>query len=156
MLASSVAGKLHCLSRLNLFIPCVSAFNYLSSSIIFTADTSSFSHPCCSVSTCSCKSPTWAHQYTGIHRAFQDVHGSQEPGCDKRGVNNRYCYSTRRDRCHDQCGACSGSPQLVAVAAATNHEPKKPHDQVANNRNGYMRSGYTTHQSNYCRERTFS
>ena len=46
-----VAGQLqlHCLSRLNLFIPCVCTFTYLSTSIIFTADTSSSSRPCCSV-----------------------------------------------------------------------------------------------------------
>ena len=25
-----------------------------------------------------------------IHGAFQGVHGSQEPGCDKRGVNDTY------------------------------------------------------------------
>ena len=31
--------QLHCLSRLNPFIPCVCAFTYLSSSILFTADT---------------------------------------------------------------------------------------------------------------------
>ena len=37
-------SQLHCLSRLNPFIPCVCAFIYLSSSIIFTEDTSSSSH----------------------------------------------------------------------------------------------------------------
>ena len=79
MLASSAAGKLqlHCLSRLNLFIPGVYTFTYLSSSIIFMADMSSSSHPCCSF---ECM---WTHQYTGIHRAFQGVHGSREPGCAK-------------------------------------------------------------------------
>ena len=30
------------------------------------------------------------HQYTRIH-AFQDVHGSWEPGCDKYGVNGTCC-----------------------------------------------------------------
>ena len=42
-----VAGQLqlHCLSSGILFIPCVCAFTYLSSLIIFTADTSSSSHP---------------------------------------------------------------------------------------------------------------
>ena len=41
-----VAGQLqfHSLSRLNLFIPCVCAFTYLSSSIKITANTSSSSH----------------------------------------------------------------------------------------------------------------
>ena len=29
-----------------------------------------------------------AHQYTGIHGVFQDIHGSREPGCDKCGVND--------------------------------------------------------------------
>ena len=81
--------QLHCLSRLNSFISCVCAFTYLSSSVIFTADTSSSSRPCCSVE-CSCKSRTWAHQYTRIHGAFQGVHGFREPGCDKRGVNDTY------------------------------------------------------------------
>ena len=55
--------QFHCLSRLNQLIPCVCAFTYLSSSIKITADTSSFSCPCCSVlqsSACSCKSHTWA------------------------------------------------------------------------------------------------
>ena len=28
---------------------------------------------------CSCKSHTWARQYTGIQKAFQGVHGSREP-----------------------------------------------------------------------------
>ena len=76
----------HCLSRLNPFIPCVCAFIYLSS---FTADMSSSSHPCCSVE-CSCKSHMWARQYTWIHGAFQDVHRSQKPGSNKRGVNGTY------------------------------------------------------------------
>ena len=68
----------------------VCAFTYLSSLIIFMADTRSSSRPHCSVecSACSCKSRTRAHQYTGIHRAFQGVHGSREPGCNKRGVND--------------------------------------------------------------------
>ena len=82
-----VAGQLqfHCLSRLNPFIPCVCAFTYLSSSIKITADTTSSSHTCCSLfSACSCKSCTWACQYTKIHRAFQDIHGSRKPGCNKR------------------------------------------------------------------------
>ena len=69
------------------------AFTYtctLSSSIIFTADTSSSSHPCCSCSVqCSCRSRTWARQYIGIHRAFYGVHGSWEPGYDKHRVNDR-------------------------------------------------------------------
>ena len=38
----------------------------------------------------SCKSCTWACQYTGTHRAFQAVHGSREQWCDKRGVNDTY------------------------------------------------------------------
>ena len=47
-----VAGQLqiHCLCRLNPFIPCVCAFTYLSSLIIFTVDMSSSSmssHPRC-------------------------------------------------------------------------------------------------------------
>ena len=42
--------QLHCLSRLNAwFIPCDCAFTFLSLLIIFTADTSSSSCPCCSV-----------------------------------------------------------------------------------------------------------
>ena len=59
--------QFHCLSRLNPFIPCVCAFTYLSSSIIFTADTSSSINV--QLSECSY---TWACQYTGIHGAFQD------------------------------------------------------------------------------------
>ena len=63
-----------------------------------------------------CKSRTWAHQYTGIHGAFQGVHRSWEPGCDKYGVYKwcivKYQYSTCRGCYHDQCGAHSGSPQL--------------------------------------------
>ena len=48
--------QLHYLSRLSLwFVLCVCAFTYLPSSIIFMADTSSSSHPCCSVKY-SCKS----------------------------------------------------------------------------------------------------
>ena len=65
----------------------VCAFTYLSLSIIFTADTSSSSRPCCSVE-CSCKSHMWARRYTGIHGAFQGVHRSREPGCNKYGVNH--------------------------------------------------------------------
>ena len=45
------------------------------------------------MSECSCKLRTWARQYTGIHWAFQGVHGSQEPGCDKHGVNDTYWHS---------------------------------------------------------------
>ena len=37
--------------------------------------TSSCSHSCCSVE-CSCKLRMWARQYTGIHGAFQGIHGS--------------------------------------------------------------------------------
>ena len=79
--------------------------------IILTADTSSSSHPCCS----EC---TWACQYTEIHGAFQGIHESQEPGCDKCGVNDKCIDSIilhvgGGGGCfHDQCGACSGSPQL--------------------------------------------
>ena len=55
------------------------------SSIKITADTTISSHPCCSLfSACSCKSCTWARQYSKIHRAFQDIHGSRKPGCNKR------------------------------------------------------------------------
>ena len=70
-------------------------------------------------SACSCKSHTWACQYTGIYRVFQGVHRSREPGCDKRGVNDTYIdtyhYSACGERCHDQCGAHSGSPQLLVT-----------------------------------------
>ena len=84
-----VAGQ-YCLSRLqNPFIPRVCAFTYLSLSIFFMADTSSSSHPGCSVE-CRCKSRTWACQYTKIHRAFQGVYRSQESGCDKHGVNDTH------------------------------------------------------------------
>ena len=84
-----VAGQLqlHCLSRLNPFIPCVCKFTYLPSVIIFTADTSTFSHPCCSVK-CSCQSRMWACQYTEIHGEFRGVHESQKLGCDKHRVND--------------------------------------------------------------------
>ena len=58
--------------------------------IIFTEDNEYYSSP---MSECSCKLRTWARQYTGIHWAFQGVHGSQEPGCDKHGVNDTYWHS---------------------------------------------------------------
>ena len=53
--------------------------------------------------------------YTEIHGAFQGVHGSREPGCDKCGVNDtnidiiipRAGYVVMMVRCHDQCGARS-------------------------------------------------
>ena len=78
-----VAGQLqlHCPSKLNPFKPCVCAFTYLSSSIIFTAGSS---RSCCSVEysirckvECSCKPCTWTRQYAEIHRAFQGIHGSR-------------------------------------------------------------------------------
>ena len=115
--------QLHCLSMLNArFIPCVCAFTYLSSSIIFT---SSSSRPCCSVVNHAREhvsiaghtqiSGTRVRQMWGkmldtyntymyirgllsrsmwgslrlaprIHGAYQGIHGSQEPGCDKYGV----------------------------------------------------------------------
>ena len=85
-----IAGQLqlHCLSRLNPFRPYVCAFTYLSSLIVFMADMSSSSLPCCSVECMQCKSHTWAHQYTRIHGAFQGVHESREPESEKRRVND--------------------------------------------------------------------
>ena len=61
-----------------------------------------------------------------MHGAFQGVHGSQEPGCNNCGVNdtyidrytNTYHYSVHGERCHDQCGARSGSPQLYNYSVA--------------------------------------
>ena len=90
-----VVGQLqvHCLSRLNTFIPCVCTFTYLSLLIVLMADTSSFSCPCCSFEY-GCKSRTWARQYTRIHGAFQGIHRSREPGCDKWYIL-RYNYSAR-------------------------------------------------------------
>ena len=84
--------QLHCLSRLNPFIPCVCVFTYLSSRLssrqtwvapVFLAVQSS---------ACSCKSRTWTRQYTRIHGAFQGIHGSREPGCNKRRVNDTFHY----------------------------------------------------------------
>ena len=63
----------------------------------------SISSNLCGSVQCSCKSHMWARQYARIHGVFQGVHGSLEPGCNKRGVNwfassvliydNRYSYS---------------------------------------------------------------
>ena len=110
--------QLHCLSMLNAqFIPCVCTFTYLSSLIIFTADTSSSSRPCCSVI-------NHAHEHVNIstrmHGAFQGIHGSR--GTRVRQTRGKmldiYTYihtyiHTCAGCCHDQCGARSGSPQLV-------------------------------------------
>ena len=43
----------------------------------------------------SCKSRMWVCQYTGICEAFQGIHGSQEPECDKCGVNDILLFRTR-------------------------------------------------------------
>ena len=65
--------QLHCLSRLNPFIPCVCVFTYLSLSIIFLADMSSWmyysSRPCC---TCRCK---LMHVSTSIYWNTQIISG---------------------------------------------------------------------------------
>ena len=53
-----------------------------------------------------------AREHVNTRSILQGVHGSREPGCDKRGVNLlTYHYSARGGRCYDQCGARSGSPQ---------------------------------------------
>ena len=89
----------HFLSRLNPFIPCVCAFTYQP---VFETNLSTCYQPVDNLhgrheqiavqsSACSCKSRTWARQYTGGYGAFQDIHGSQEPECDKRGVNIVSC-----------------------------------------------------------------
>ena len=61
--------QFHCLSRLNPFIPCVCAFTYLSSSIIFTADMSS--------SRRHCRSVEWMqlHMNTSIYRNTWRISG---------------------------------------------------------------------------------
>ena len=64
----------------------------LSSLIVFTADKSNLAVV---VSTRAC-------QYTGIHGKFQDVHGSREPECDRRGVDDTDTIIPRWGRCHDQ------------------------------------------------------
>ena len=78
-------------SRLNLFIPCICAFTYLSSSIIFTADMSSSSHPCSVASAV-------------VNHACEHIYWNR--------YWHRYHYSACGGRCYDQCGARSGLPQL--------------------------------------------
>ena len=70
--------QLHCLNRLNPFIPCVCTFTYLSSSVIFTADTSSSSRPCCSIKCMhAVVNGTCEHvnipEYTEQFRAYTDL-----------------------------------------------------------------------------------
>ena len=102
-------------------------FTYLSSSIIFTAGNEYVQ-----------SSRTWACQ--GV---LQGVHRSREPGCNKHRVNNTgidltYHYSARGDHCHDQCGARSGSlqlvnsrntegkPELIIIVTIAQYEPAVP------------------------------
>ena len=107
--------QLHCLSRLNPFIPCVCAFTYLHSSIIFTADMSSSSRPCCSVE-CSCKSHVsmWNTQNISGRTRISGtrVRQTQAKWYRHRYID-RYHYSVHGGHCHNQCGASSGSPQLT-------------------------------------------
>ena len=42
-----------------------------------------------------------------IYGAFQDVHGTREPGCDKRGVNDTIDKVTRRDWQRDRISKSS-------------------------------------------------
>ena len=91
-----VSQMFHCLSRLIPFIPCVCTFAYLPWLRIFTANTSSSSHPCCSVE-CSWRE----HISTGIHGAFQNVHKSWKPGCEKCGVNT--CWLKPSSRLWSHC-----------------------------------------------------
>ena len=54
----------------------------------------------------------WACQYTGLHRAFQGVHGSQEQVC-ATNASQWYIPMNNYSACRAiQCGARSGSPQL--------------------------------------------
>ena len=102
--------QLHCLGRLNPFIPCVCAFTYLSSSIFFMAALTAAMKK---ELLFSCKSRMWAHQYTGIHGAFSWRTRISGISVDKRGWIIYIIFPrVFLAGIHDQCRACSGSPQL--------------------------------------------
>ena len=52
------------------------------------------------------------NNYTEIHGAFQGVHGSREPGCDKHGVN---------DTDIDSIILCTGAVVMINVGLTQAH-----------------------------------
>ena len=76
--------------------------------IILMADTSSSSHPCCSVVVNHAREHVNI-QCTCTHGAFQDVHGSWEPGCDKRRVNDTQIHTII---------PCAGAVVMINVGLA--------------------------------------
>ena len=60
------------------------------------------------------------HVSMSIYGQFQGVHGSQEPGCDKRGVND-----TDIDRYIDTIILCVGAVAMINVGLAQAHPNNK-------------------------------
>ena len=68
-----------------------------------------------------CKSRTWACQYTGMHEAFQDVHGSWEPGCDKCRVKRWVHMCTYMYICGLLSRSMWGLLRLAPITVVSNY-----------------------------------
>ena len=104
--------QLHSQLAESVYTMCLHAFNYLSSSNIFTADSS---RPCCSVECWESSAVVdHAHEHINILEyrwSLLGVHRSREPGCNKCGVNSsdiQPVYTTALDRAgSNQFNSCA-------------------------------------------------
>ena len=69
--------------------------------------------------------------HTGIHGAFQNIHRSREPGCDKSGVNDTYIDKHIIFLNFEKCRDDSLVKKSMGTRARMEHVQERPHVQLS-------------------------